>query len=238
MNNKDFLNAIENSFKAFIASGTSRSTKKLVPLHGAIAKDLHERLGDGYGIQSQGFASGKEGTIEGRYLDKKVDITITRGGKAVGGIAIKFVMQNYEQNATNYFENMLGETANIRVKGCPYFQIFIIPDKLPHYTQKDVIGRWETFGVKHMQKYKILDTDDPSVSIHSPDKMLLYVIHLPDIGTVANKAEYLGRYAGLFSKRSAGCLVSTVDTSGFARSVIVNDYEVFAEKVYHTILAL
>ena len=45
MNNQEFLTAIEKSFVEFIKSGTSRSTKKLVPLHSAIAKDILARLG-------------------------------------------------------------------------------------------------------------------------------------------------------------------------------------------------
>ena len=61
MTNEDFQNVIETSFTAFLSCGTSRSTQKLIPLHGAIAHDMHERLGDGYEIQSQGYANGKEG---------------------------------------------------------------------------------------------------------------------------------------------------------------------------------
>lgn len=70
------------------------------------------------------------------YIDKMEDITIQHKGKDVGGIAIKFVMQNYSQNSNNYFENMLGETANIRCNSIPYFQVFIILDKLPYYNKQ------------------------------------------------------------------------------------------------------
>lgn len=94
MTNAEFITAVERSFSEFVDSGTSRSTRKLVPLHGAIAKDMHERLGVGFGIQSQGFGLGREGTIEGRYMDKKVDITITRDDRPVGGIAVKFVIRH------------------------------------------------------------------------------------------------------------------------------------------------
>lgn len=58
MSNAEFLHALEASFSEFIRSGTSRSTAKLVPLHGAIARDMHECFGDGYTIQSQGYAFG------------------------------------------------------------------------------------------------------------------------------------------------------------------------------------
>ena len=101
-----------------------------------------------YYIQSQGWGDDKEGDIQGRYVDKKVDITVCSADTQtpLAGIAVKFVMQNYSQNSNNYFENMLGETANIRANNCPYFQIFIILDRLPYY-KKDTkrITKWETF---------------------------------------------------------------------------------------------
>ncbi len=238
MTNADFLSAVRQSFAEFVYSGTSRSTKKLVPLHGSIARDIHERLGNGYGILSQGFESGREGSIPGRYMDKKVDITISHAGQPVGGIAVKFVMQNYSQNANNYFENMLGETANIRSARCPYFQVFIIPDRLPYYTSGGVFKHWETFTEGNIHKYAVLDGDDPSVRYHTPDKMLIYVIHLPDIGEVRDKADYLLKNRAWLDRTEPGTAsFKTVPVAQFSNSVILNDYERFAEKVYHTILA-
>lgn len=49
MNNDDFLRVIANSFREFVNSGTSRSTAKLKPLHGAIAANIAERLGMKFG---------------------------------------------------------------------------------------------------------------------------------------------------------------------------------------------
>ena len=132
MDNQEFLKVISNSFRAFLETG-SRSNEKLKILHGAISRDLLQRLGAEYKISSLGISNGKEGNIEGRYIDKKVDITIIHRTQTVAGVGVKFVMQNYSQNSNNYFENMLGETANIRCSNIPYFQIFIIPEKLPYY---------------------------------------------------------------------------------------------------------
>ena len=113
--------------------GTSRSTAKLKSLHGHIANDLKNILGEDYNVKSQGIGDDREGTIEGKYYPKKVDITIYKENKPIAGYAVKFVMRNYSQNSNNYFENMLGETANIRMNSIPYFQIFIIFDKVPYY---------------------------------------------------------------------------------------------------------
>ncbi len=238
MTNSGFLQVIEQSFREFIYAGTSRSTRKLVPLHGAIAEDFHERFGDDFRIQSQGFSDGKEGTITGRYMDKKVDITIIGSdNQPVGGIAVKFVMQNYAQNANNYFENMLGETANIRAAHCPYFQVFIIPDKMPYYKADGTFKHWECFSESNIHKYCVLDKDDPSINFHSPDKMLIYVVHLPDIGEIRTKEEYLEKYRDTLAKSNVGCFLSTVPVAQFSNSVILNNYELFAKKVFHTIMA-
>ena len=102
LSNQQFLDKVLTSFKEFIKSGTSRSIAKLKPLHGAIATDIAERLGDSYKVYSQGYKKGKEKKINGRYIDKMVDITIedVKTKKTVAGIGIKFVMQNYSQNST------------------------------------------------------------------------------------------------------------------------------------------
>ena len=55
LTNAEFLKVISNSFCRFLQKGTSRSTDKLKPLHGAIARDLHRRLGSDYEIISQGY---------------------------------------------------------------------------------------------------------------------------------------------------------------------------------------
>lgn len=114
--------------------------------------------------------------------------------------------------ATNDFENMLGETANIRCANIPYFQIFIIPDKLPYYKNDGTIQKWEEFTVHNSEKYLTLSRDDIQTSIHTTTKTLLYVVHLPDISLRITSTIW-----ELFS------------------SVIFNNYEDFAEKVVHYI---
>ncbi|MBS7362575.1 MAG: hypothetical protein KIH03_02055 [Paludibacteraceae bacterium] len=75
MDNHEFLAVVGDSFKKFLETG-SRSNEKLKILHGAIAKDLKKRLGNEYWVQSLGVGDGKEMKIDGRYIDKAVDITI------------------------------------------------------------------------------------------------------------------------------------------------------------------
>lgn len=88
LTNQLFLGSILNSFKSFIQIGTSRSTAKLKPLHGAIAEDLAQRLGDAYIIKSQGYGDDSEAVIRGRYINKKVDITVVEkeSARPVAGV--------------------------------------------------------------------------------------------------------------------------------------------------------
>lgn len=131
MNNKQFLQTVKQSFLKFLQTH-SRSNKKLIVLHGAIAKDIKDKLGNKYKIKSLGMEDGKEGKLNGRYMEKTVDILISKDGDDLAGIGVKFVMNNYSQNSNNYFENMLGETANIRTNNKDYFQILILPDEMPY----------------------------------------------------------------------------------------------------------
>lgn len=232
MDNQEFLTVVGNSFKKFLETG-SRSNEKLKILHGAIAKDLKERLGIGYSVCSLGIGDGKEEKLDGRYIDKVVDITIKHRQKSVAGIGVKFVMQNYSQNSNNYFENMLGETANIRCANIPYFQIFIIPEKLPYYNKQGLIQKWEEFTIHNATKYLTLSEDNIQTSIHTPTKTLLFVIHLPEISQpIVDKTDYVAFY-----ENQTDFMVSESNTQygNFSSAVIYNDYEDFIEKVVHYI---
>ncbi len=232
MDNQEFLTVVGNSFKKFLETG-SRSNEKLKILHGAIAKDLKERLGTGYSVCSLGIGNGKEEKLDGRYIDKVVDITIKKGQKPIAGIGVKFVMQNYSQNSNNYFENMLGETANIRCANIPYFQIFIIPDTLPYYNKQGLLQKWEEFTLHNAIKYLTLSEDNIQTSIHTPTKTLLFVVHLPEIKKpIIDKYDYVDYYENQtdFMVRE-----SQTDYGEFSSAVVYNDYEDFIDKVVHYI---
>lgn len=239
-NNTTFLQAITESFRVFLEKGTSRSTDKLKPLHGFIAEAIAIKLGSDYAVWSQGYGKGKEATINGRYHDKRVDITIKRKGKPIAGIGVKFIMQNYSQNNVNYFENMLGETANIRCNSHPYFQVFIIFDKLPYYNKEKELRRWETFTDHNVEKYIKLSNDDHRDYRHTPDKTLVYVVHLPDPQgeQPTTQEEYLDYYRTLAQSHRLDISLSSHDYGEVGPTVIFNDFDTFVEKVAHTILAI
>jgi len=120
----------------------------------------------------------------GSFLtEKQADICIYRENKELGGIAVKFIMSNYSQNSNNYFESMLGETANIRSGGKAYFQIIVLPEQLPYFSNGDDISEIETVTSHYLSKYIKLSDDNPKTYMHTPDKTLLYLIKTSHIDT-------------------------------------------------------
>lgn len=242
LSNNGFLKVIEDSFRAFINSGTSRSTAKLKPLHGKIARDIAERIGtDDYEIRAYGYEDGREDKIKGRYIDKRVDIAIKDKitQKYIAGIAVKFVMQNYSQNSNNYFENMLGETANIRTTKCKYFQTFIILHKLPYYKKSGIFTKWEEFTEHNMDKYCKLSKDNIDVFLHTPNKTLICVVKVtPDIPNIVNKKDYIKFYINnidIVSAKYYECSYNKLIKPG---NIIINDYESFIEKLSFAIKSI
>ena len=235
MTENKFLIALTNSFKAFLETG-SRSNEKLKILHSSISNDLIVLLGPEYVVKSLNIGDGKEGSIQGRYINKNVDIVILHNSNVVAGIGVKFVMQNYSQNSNNYFENMLGETANIRSKNIPYFQIFVIPEKMPYYKNSGQWDKWEEFSLHNSKKYLILSQDNIDNYLHTPTKTLLYVVKFPDIDVdIETKEDYFNyykNYQNLFIEKSFR------DFGVFGTSLIHNDYVVNMKKITNYIKSI
>lgn len=234
MTNKQFLQVVKQSFLKFLKTHP-RSNKKLIVLHGAIAKDVKSKLGNRYEIKSLGIGDGKEGKLDGRYMEKNVDILISKGSEDLAGIGVKFVMNNYSQNSNNYFENMLGETANIRTNNKDYFQILVLPDEIPYYNDKGKITKWEKLTAHNIGKYVVLSKDNAGIFFHTPIKTLLFIIKFPncDHDTITTKARYKRYY--LSQAANSPIKISTNITGAFGNAVILNNYEAFIKKIIHYI---
>ena len=235
LNNQEFLNVIRESFKTYLSIDTSRSTAKLKVLHGKIAKDIMELFGSEYTVLSQGVGNDSEGSIQGRYYPKNVDITVSKNGKPVAGYAIKFVMRNYSQNSNNYFENMLGETANIRANSVPYFQIFIIFEKVPYYKSGGAFQKYDILSEHNLEKYFALSKDDPSSFLHTPDKTLLIVLQLKEKSPshkFIDSKDYAKYYNSVITDSDLLSYSKKIEDI-FDDSVILNNYETFIKKSYY-----
>ena len=237
MNNNQFLQITKQSFLKFLKTH-SRSNKKLIVLHGAIAKDIEDKLGNEYKIKSLGLGEGKEGKLDGRYMEKTVDILISKNGNDLAGIGVKFVMNNYSQNSNNYFENMLGETANIRTNNKDYFQILILPDEMPYYNNRGIITKWEKLTAHNIDKYIALSKDNTGIFFHTPVKTLLFIIKFPncDHDAITTKTKYKRYYLNQIS--DSPIQLSTNINSEFGNTIILNNYEIFIEKITHYIKSI
>lgn len=235
LNNQQFLEVIRESFKKYLSTDTSRSTAKLKALHGKIAKDIKELFGPEYTVLAQGIGDGSEGSINGRYYPKNVDITVSKNGKPVAGYAVKFVMRNYSQNSNNYFENMLGETANIRANSIPYFQIFIIFEKVPYYKKGGAFQRYDVLTEHNLEKYSALSKDDPTSYLHTPDKTLIVILKLKEKSpshSFVNSKDYAKYYNSIINDTDLLAYSKKIKDI-FDDSVILNDYEKFIKKTYY-----
>lgn len=247
MDNKEFIDSITNLYKEYLKTHR-RSTAKLIPFHGKIAEDLQKRLGDGYIVKSLGFKDSKESIMSGRYLDKKVDISVFKKDNNVeiglGGIAVKSIMTNYSQNSNNYFENMLGETANLRSSNKLYFHIVVLPEILPYFGEKktsnivlkDIITKIEHITCHNLDKYIKLSNDNVSEYLHSPNKTLLYIIKTTNTDLSLSINMSREQWVDFMTKNLS--IQESSQQFNFGNTIIYNDYEKFIEKVAFAFLSI
>lgn len=169
-----FIKAINASFAAYNKKGGARSNKKLIPIHKFLSETILEKLKNSYSIKSLGIGDGKEATINGKYYPKNLDIAIFKNDKIIATVSFKFVTSNYKQNANNYFEGLMGETANIRRQNTGFAHFLVLRGHTPYYSKNKGNLRGKQKGIeiiseKHLQKYIKLfnDMDFP----HKPDLM-------------------------------------------------------------------
>ena len=115
LTNAEFLKVISNSFCRFLRVKTSRSPEKLKPLHGAIAADLSRRLGEGYHICSQGFGLGKEFTVRGRYVPKRLNSTCKCNRILINNLFKFFVWREVSKSFTRSIIEFIFNPLNLFV---------------------------------------------------------------------------------------------------------------------------
>ena len=213
-NEKDFLRAIEQSFKMYKLYG-ARSTKKLKPIHQFVAEILSAIFGKTYKLHFIGDET-KEMTVEGKYYPKDIDITVSKNDKPVFCLGIKFVTSNYKQNANNYFENMMGETANIQAAGnLSYAQLIILRHETPYYkkNETEIPSKIEIINDKDISKYLKLMYDTPQA--HRPNYLGLQLINIDErsgkvVATNLDKA---------FSKTTVKLLKTKLSLTNFFKEI-------------------
>ncbi len=184
MNIKEqFRKGLEEGYKKYL-SVHPRSNEKIIPIHKAVSEIILSKLGGeeaGFKIKSLGVDDAKEFKLDGQYYSKSIDIAVLYKDKPVSGLGFKFITSNYKQNSNNYFENMLGETANLKRAGFLYGQIIVLKHKMPYYSSdKKTFTKIEHINEKNLSKYVKLYNDDVPLLYHKPDIIFLAFIETGD----------------------------------------------------------
>jgi hypothetical protein len=216
---KKFIKAFEQSFKMYKQHG-ARSTAKLKPIHKVIADSLAAIFDKTHKLHFIGDET-KEMTVEGMYYPKDIDITVSKNNKPVFCLGIKFVTSNYKQNANNYFENMMGETANIQATQIPYAQFIILRHETPYYkkNETEIPSKIEIVNDKDISKYLKLMYDKQQA--HRPNHLCIQMININEkTGKVT-----LTDLDKVFSKITAKFLKTRLSPANFFKEIeTYNDY--------------
>ena len=153
-----------------------RSNQKTRVLHGWVQEELRREFGDDYAFTGQSPADAHEANVGGMYYDKNVDVLIARDGQELGVVSIKFVISNYWQNSINYFEQQVGETANLRRRNIVYGNLFCVTNPIPYKNRAGEITRRENIREHDIQRYARLRADHEH--IHAPDEMAIAIVNL------------------------------------------------------------
>lgn len=149
---------------------------------------MRRELGGGYEFTGQTPASASEAQVSGMYYDKDVDVLVARDGQELAVISIKFVISNYQQNSVNYFEQQLGETANLRRKNIVYGNLFCVTNPIPYKNRAGQIVRLESIRDHDIQRYARLRADHEH--IHAPQEMAIGIVDLDtDANAITNIAD-------------------------------------------------
>ena len=164
-----FNSCLSNQFLMLDSNKNStRSPMITLELHSYIKDLCQSYLGIDYEVICQ---DSKEYKANGIFSLKNLDIAILKNNEPVGAIEVKAIRQSYNKNANNYFENMIGETANLRLAGIKVCQVILLPDIVWDSSKLE----YQTNGDTQLLKYKKLMDLDITQSIR-PNKLLLWYV--------------------------------------------------------------
>ncbi len=171
------LAAVRKSYARYVDSGP-RSNAKIKALHGWVIAELREILNSEYHIEGLSDSGGKEIKVRGKYYGKKVDVAISRKGTTLGVVSVKFVMTNYRQNKHNYFEQQLGETANLRRSDIVFGHIMLLTQPTPYLKRGGEVKKFEEVDDRAIELYTELAQDHGQA--HVPDVQCMAAFLLSD----------------------------------------------------------
>ena len=170
-----FVIAASESYQK-VLDHTTRSNQKTKVIRGWVQDELRRELGDAYTYVGLTPTSSREARVLGSYYDKRVNVLVSRDGQELGVVSVKFVISNYWQNSVNYFEQQVGETANLRRKNIVYGNLFCVTNPIPYRTRGGGVSQLERLRDQDVQRYVKLRADHEHA--YAPDEMAIGIVDL------------------------------------------------------------
>jgi hypothetical protein len=205
-----FINVVKQSFENYLTFG-KRSSKKMLPIHNYLADVMSSVFGSNYEVYC--MERNREYKVTGKYYDKNVDIAVVKNNTPVMCLGVKFITSNYKQNANNYFEAILGETANVQsMENIPYAHMMVFRRNTPYYDASGNIKKIETLHDEDMRKYIKLMFD--LAYLHKPFGLGISIVDIED--TFVSESDYYS----IFSTKVADVLTNTLSNKKLFQDII------------------
>ena len=180
-----FLKTIQEAYP--LKRDNPRSNAGLKLLHGWVQEELNSRLSPNQlgpdlknklTISGLSEASSTEEQVKGAYYSKNVDIMISADDddEPLGIVSVKFVISNYRQNSNNYFEQGMGETANLRRRNIVYGHLFCLTNPIPYKDKSGKVKKLEKLNEDDIRKYYKLRNDHEH--LHAPHELALGIVDI------------------------------------------------------------
>ncbi len=130
---------LEIYLETISAKTSTRGNYRQELIHGMVANDLSKKIDlNKYEIISKGYMKNQEFKINGSLFEKDTDITIIRKSDnvPVSAIPIKFIFSSYKKNWKNYFEQMVGETLNLKLSGIKVYNLIFLNENIPKFSSE------------------------------------------------------------------------------------------------------
>lgn len=179
---EDSFRISNKRFNILHGKDEARSTSKLKPIHGKIAREFRKVLPSAFTIHSYGFPNnkGKEINFLLPYCNgsKNVDIGISYKYKSIGAILFRQCYCNLSQNEGNYYNSFAGDTSALRRAGYAVGQLSLFASNPKYYKRDGSVKKIELFAFKNLSSYNELFNRDPISDFERPDNMCVSIVDI------------------------------------------------------------
>lgn len=173
-----------------------------------------------------------EAVVRGALYAKKVDIALLRDSSdrdleaennVVAAVSVKAPLSNFKQNSNNYFEQLIGETVNLRERNIAHGHIMILPVVVPYFKSDGTLSRVETIGSVQLSKYLRMNEHRHRGFASNP--LCIFLVEFETIPR--NKAGMVGARVHHQSEKA----IPGLTTDAAAALHELNNFDLFVERV-------